>query len=98
MKNTMKIKVPVTTVTLAILYTDDSSKITTKDLTGKYSVASAKKYFKENPICNAKTVSVMDVKKNTICYEIELEKLMKTLVENGQIITDENQTEESTEE
>ena len=96
MKNTMKIKVPVTTVTIAILYVDDSSKITTKDLTGKYSVA--KKYFKENPICNAKTVSVMDVKKNTICYEIELEKLMKTLIENGQVITDENQTEESTEE
>ena len=45
MTNTIKIKVPVTTVTTAIKYNDNSSEIKTFDLSGKYSNASAKKVF-----------------------------------------------------
>lgn len=92
-----KIKVPVTTVTTAILYTDNSKEIKTFDLTGKYSVASAKKYFKENPVCNAKTVSVMDVEKNVVTYEIELDALMPTLIEKGSVVTPTADESEETE-
>lgn len=93
MKNVIKIKVPVTTVTTAIMYNDNTSEIKTFDLSGKYSVATAKKYFKENPIENAKTVSILDTVKNVVNYEIELEKLLPTLAENGSIIIEE-ETEE----
>ena len=85
MTNTIKIKVPVTTVTTAIMYNDNTSEIKTFDLSGKYSNASAKKYFKENPVDNAKNVTILD----TVNYEIELEKLLPVLAENGKVIVEE---------
>jgi hypothetical protein len=89
MKNTIKIKVPVTTVTTAIMYNDNTSEIKTFDLSGKYSVATAKKYFKENPVDNAKNVTILDTVKNVVNYEIELEKLLPVLAENGKVIVEE---------
>ena len=89
MKNTIKIKVPVTTVTTAIMYNDNTSEIKTFDLYGKYSNASAKKYFKENPIDNAKNVTILDTVKNVLNYEIELEKLLPVLLtENSKVIVE----------
>lgn len=85
MTNTIKIKVPVTTVTTAIMYNDNASEIKTFDLYGKYSNASAKKYFKENPIDNAKNVTILDTVKNVINYEIELEKLLPVLGESSKV-------------
>ena len=85
MTNTIKIKVPVTTVTTAILYNDNTCDIKTFDLYGKYSNASAKKYFKENPIDNAKNVTILDTVKNVINYEIELEKLLPVLGESSKV-------------
>ena len=85
MTNTIKIKVPVTTVTNAIMYNDNTCKIKTFDLYGKYSNASAKKYFKENPIDNAKNVTILDTVKNVINYEIELEKLLPVLGESSKV-------------
>lgn len=89
MTNTIKIKVPVTTVTTAIMYNDNTSEIKTFDLYGKYSNASAKKYFKENPIDNAKNVTILDTVKNVLNYEIELEKLLPVLLtENSKVIVE----------
>ena len=94
MTNTIKIKVPVTTVTTAIMYNDNTCEIKTFDLYGKYSNASAKKYFKENPIDNAKNVTILgtvknvtilDTVKNVINYEIELEKLLPLLGESSKV-------------
>lgn len=85
MTNTIKIKVPVTTVTTAIIYNDNTCEIKTFDLYGKYSNASAKKYFKENPIDNAKNVTILDTVKNVINYEIELEKLLPVLGESSKV-------------
>lgn len=85
MTNTIKIKVPVTTVTTAIMYNDNTCEIKTFDLYGKYSNASAKKYFKENPIDNAKNVTILDTVKNVIKYEIELEKLLPLLGESSKV-------------
>lgn len=85
MTNTIKIKVPVTTVTTAIMYNDNTSEIKTFDLYGKYSNASAKKYFKENPIDNAKNVTILDTVKNVINYEIELEKILPVLAESSKV-------------
>lgn len=85
MTNTIKIKVPVTTVTTAIMYNDNTSEIKTFDLYGKYSNASAKKYFKENPIDNAKNVTILDTVKNVINYEIELEKILSVLGESSKV-------------
>lgn len=85
MTNTIKIKVPVTTVTTAIMYNDNTSEIKTFDLYGKYSNASAKKYFKENPIDNAKNVTILDTVKNVINYEIELEKILPVLGESSKV-------------
>ena len=85
MINTIKIKVPVTTVTTAIMYNDNTSEIKTFDLYGKYSNASAKKYFKENPIDNAKNVTILDTVKNVINYEIELEKILPVLGESSKV-------------
>ena len=85
MINTIKIKVPVTTVTTAIMYNDNTCEIKTFDLYGKYSNASAKKYFKENPIDNAKNVTILDTVKNVINYEIELEKLLPVLGESSKV-------------
>lgn len=85
MTNTIKIKVPVTTVTTAIMYNDNTCDIKTFDLYGKYSNASAKKYFKENPIDNAKNVTILDTVKNVINYEIELEKLLPVLGESSKV-------------
>ena len=86
MTNTIKIKVPVTTVTTAIMYNDNTwCEIKTFDLYGKYSNASAKKYFKENPIDNAKNVTILDTVKNVINYEIELEKLLTVLGESSKV-------------
>ena len=85
MTNTIKIKVPVTTVTTAIMYNDNTCDIKTFDLYGKYSNASAKKYFKENPIDNAKNVTILDTVKNVINYEIELEKLLPVLAESSKV-------------
>ena len=85
MTNTIKIKVPVTTVTTAIMYNDNTCEIKTFDLYGKYSNASAKKYFKENPIDNAKNVTILDTVKNGINYEIELEKLLPVLGESSKV-------------
>jgi hypothetical protein len=89
MTNTIKIKVPVTTVTTAIMYNDNTSEIKTFDLSGKYSNESAKKYFKENPVDNAKNVAILDTVKNVVNYEIELEKLLPVLAENGKVIVEE---------
>ena len=85
MTNTIKIKVPVTTVTTAIMYNDNTCEIKTFDLYGKYSNASAKKYFKENPIDNAKNVTILDTVKNVVNYEIELEKLLPVLGESSKV-------------
>ena len=85
MINTIKIKVPVTTVTTAIMYNDNTCEIKTFDLYGKYSNASAKKYFKENPIDNAKNVTILDTVKNVINYEIELEKILPVLGESSKV-------------
>lgn len=85
MTNTIKIKVPVTTVTTAIMYNNNTCEIKTFDLYGKYSNASAKKYFKENPIDNAKNVTILDTVKNVINYEIELEKLLPVLGESSKV-------------
>ena len=85
MTNTIKIKVPVTTVTTAIMYNDNTCDIKTFDLYGKYSNASAKKYFKENPVDNAKNVTILDTVKNVINYEIELEKLLPVLGESSKV-------------
>lgn len=85
MTNTIKIKVPVTTVTTAIMYNDNTSEIKTFDLYGKYSNASAKKYFKENHIDNAKNVTILDTVKNVINYEIELEKILPVLGESSKV-------------
>lgn len=85
MTNTIKIKVPVTTVTTAIMYNDNTSEIKIFDLYGKYSNASAKKYFKENPIDNAKNVTILDTVKNVINYEIELEKILPVLGESSKV-------------
>lgn len=85
MTNTIKIKVPVTTVTTAIMYNDNTCEIKTFDLYGKYSNASAKKYFKENPIDNAKNITILDTVKNVINYEIELEKLLPVLGESSKV-------------
>lgn len=85
MTNTIKIKVPVTTVTTAIMYNDNTSEIKTFDLYGKYSNASAKKYFKENPIDNAKNVTILDTVKNVINYEIELEKILPVLAGSSKV-------------
>lgn len=93
MTNTIKIKVPVTTVTTAIMHDDNTwcendnawYEIKTFDLYGKYSNASAKKYFKENPIDNAKNVIILDTVKNVINYEIELEKLLPLLGESSKV-------------
>ena len=85
MTNTIKIKVPVTTVTTAIMYNDNTCEIKTFDLYGKYSNASAKKYFKENPIDNAKNVTILDTVKNVINYEIELEKILPVLAESSKV-------------
>lgn len=85
MTNTIKIKVPVTTVTTAIMYNDNTCEIKTFDLYGKYSNASAKKYFKENPIDNTKNVTILDTVKNVINYEIELEKLLPVLGESSKV-------------
>lgn len=93
MANTIKIKVPVTTVTTAIMYIDNTSEIKTFDLSGKYSNASAKKYFKENPVTNAKNVTILDTAKHVVNYEIELENLLPTLVESGTVIVENNETE-----
>lgn len=89
MKNTIKIKVPVTTVTTAIMYNDNSSEIKTFDLSGKYSNASAKKYFKENPVTNAKNVTILDTAKNVVNYEIELDELLPVLAEKGNVVIEE---------
>lgn len=91
MKNTIKIKVPVTTVTTAIMYNDNTSEIKTFDLSGKFSNATAKKYFKENPVENAKTVSILDTVKNVVNYEIELDELLPVLAEKGKVIVDESE-------
>lgn len=91
MKNTIKIKVPVTTVTTAIMYNDNTSEIKTFDLSGKFSNATAKKYFKENPVENAKTVSILDTVKNVVNYEIELNELLPVLAEKGKVIIEENE-------
>lgn len=91
MKNTIKIKVPVTTVTTAIMYNDNTSEIKTFDLSGKFSNATAKKYFKENPVENAKTVSILDTVKNVVNYEIELDELLPVLAEKGKVIVEENE-------
>lgn len=91
MKNTIKIKVPVTTVTTAIMYNDNTSEIKTFDLSGKFSNATAKKYFKENPVENAKTVSILDTAKNVVNYEIELNELLPVLAEKGKVIIEENE-------
>ena len=86
MTNTIKIKLPVTTVTTAIMHNDNTwCEIKTFDLYGKYSNASAKKYFKENPIDNAKNVTILDTVKNVINYEIELEKLLTVLGESSKV-------------
>lgn len=85
MTNTIKIKVPVTTVTTAIMYNNNTCEIKTFDLYGKYSNASAKKYFKENPIDNTKNVTILDTVKNVINYEIELEKLLPVLGESSKV-------------
>lgn len=85
MTNTIKIKVPVTTVTTTIMDNDNTCYIKTFDLYGKYSNASAKKYFKENPIDNAKNVIIIDTVKNVIKYEIELEKLLPVLGESSKV-------------
>lgn len=85
MTNTIKIKVPVTTVTTAIMYKDNTCEIKTFDLYGKYSNASAKKYFKKTPIDNAKNVNILDTVKNVINYEIELEKLLPVLGESSKV-------------
>ena len=89
MTNTIKIKVPVTTVTTAIMYNDNSSEIKTFDLSGKYSNASAKKYFKENPVTNAKNVTILDTAKNVVNYEIELDELLPVLAEKGNVVIEE---------
>lgn len=91
MKNTIKIKVPVTTVTTAIMYNDNTSEIKTFDLSGKFSNATAKKYFKENPVENTKTVSILDTVKNVVNYEIELDELLPVLAEKGKVIVEENE-------
>lgn len=91
MKNAIKIKVPVTTVTTAIMYNDNTSEIKTFDLSGKFSNATAKKYFKENPVENAKTVSILDTVKNVVNYEIELDELLPVLAEKGKVIVEENE-------
>lgn len=88
MTNTIKIKVPVTTVTTAIMCDDNASIIKTFDLSGKYSKASAKKYFKENPIDNAKNVIILDTVKNVVNFEIEIEKLLPVLAENGKVVVE----------
>ena len=88
MTNTIKIKTPVTTVTTAIMYNDNTSEIKTFDLSGKYSNASAKKYFKDNPIENAKNVTILDTVKNVVNYEIELANLLPLLVEKGKVIVE----------
>ena len=67
----------------------DTSEIKTFDLSGKYSNASAKKYFKETPVDNAKNVTILDTVKNVVNYEIELEKLLPVLAENGKVIVEE---------
>ena len=91
MKNTIKIKAPVTTVTTAIMYNDNTSEIKTFNLSGKFSNATTKKYFKENPVENAKTVSILDTVKNVVNYEIELDELLPVLAEKGKVIVEENE-------
>lgn len=48
-----------------------------------------KKYFKENPVDNAKNVTILDTVKNVVNYEIELEKLLPVLAKNGKVIVEE---------
>ena len=86
MTNTIKIKVPVTKVTTAIITNTNDKEIREIDLLGKYSIASAKKHFNENKVTDASLVTVMEVKKQVTCYEIELDSLMEVLKKKGQPI------------
>ena len=84
MTNTIKIKVPTTKVTTAIITNTNDKEIREINLLGKYSIARAKKHFNENKVENANALAVMSVEKQVTCYEIELDSLVEVLKKKGQ--------------
>lgn len=86
MTNAIKIKVPATKVTTAIITNTNDKEIREINLLGKYSIARAKKHFNENKVDGANALAVLAVEKQVTCYEIELDSLVELLKKKGQIV------------
>ena len=80
MKNTTKIKMNYTKVTVALLYCDNTTKIVDDKLVGKYTVKNAEKFlnsgeYSTDYVDNVKSCKVLGVEYVTETYEVECDDL-----------------------
>lgn len=72
MKSTTKVTIKTTICKVAILYSDNTHEIKDILLVGKYTLSSAKKYFKnETQIANKKNIEVLSVETTNTIYEVD---------------------------
>lgn len=81
MKNTTKVKINLTKATVAVLFVDGSAKVTTEELTGKYTLNNARKAIKENAPSDfgenkeVKNVEVLNVEHTQRVFEVDTDNL-----------------------
>lgn len=89
MKNTMKIKVTITTAKLALLYNDGTSKFQDEEIVGKFNSKSAEKYITSDEYSkdfeNVKTCKVLDVETSAKEFKVDTLELYKYLSSNNLI-------------
>ena len=75
MKNITNIKIPITNVSVALIYNDETSKITNFNLVGNYGLRNAEKFLLSEDckidLANVKTLKVIKVNKDVEMFEVD---------------------------
>lgn len=85
MSECVKIKIPVSLITVALMYENGDTKIEKYTLNGKHTPNTVRKHFRVNPIENVKSVAVLDVTKNVNTYNIDIDLISNFLNEHGEL-------------
>ena len=79
MNNLTKIKVPITNVSVALIYNDETSKITNFNLVGSYGIRNAEKFLLSEDckidLANVKTLKVIKIVKDVEVFEVDTNEL-----------------------
>lgn len=87
--NTTNVTIKTTICKVAILYNDNTSEVKDILLVGKYTIKSAKTYFKnENEIANKKNIEVLSVETTNTTYTVDTIKLNNFCDENKIVETE----------